>query len=110
MNVQNFIKTAFKSSLSTFGAETITIAGQDVQAIIDETISSNAAGRGTKDNRRALVVKIPGGLVSGKVRSGDAVKARGEDWHVGADEDSIRHGQAALTITLVEPGRRESQY
>lgn len=106
MNVQSFLKSAFKGSLSMLGSETITIAGRSIQAIEDETQSSNSLGIAASDNERMLVVKFAADAYPGAIKSGMAVQARGQSWQVSSDPDAIRRGQIATTLTLIEPERR----
>lgn len=89
------------------GSEEITIAGVKIQAVIDETTSSNALGIGATNNERTMVVKFPPASYTGTLKSGKAVIARGQTWQIAGDPDSIRKGQAAITLTLIEPERRD---
>jgi len=107
MNVQTFLKSAFKNSLSTLGAETIVIGGQSISAVEDETTSSNALGTGAANNERNLVVKFPADAYTGTLKSGTAVTARGQTWQISSEPDAIRKGQIATTLILVEPERRD---
>jgi len=102
MNVQNFLKSAFKGSLSIMGSEPIVISGVTIQAIEDETASSNALGTAAANNERMLVVKFPADAFTGPLKSGIAVAARAQSWQISAEPDSIRKGQIATTITLIE--------
>ena len=106
MNVQSFLKSALKSSLPTLGAETITIGGTSISAIINETESSNELGRGANKDERTLVVQFAADAYTGSTKSGVTVTARGQTWQISADSPSIRKGQVATTLTLVEPERR----
>lgn len=106
MGVQSFVKTAFASCLSTFDAESITVSGVAVSAVIDETASSNALGAGAKKGERGITVQFPSGTLTTTPKSGDTCVARGETWQVSADEGAVRIGQIATTLELVEPGRR----
>lgn len=106
MGVQQFVKNAFKQSLSTFDAEEITIKGQIVRAVLDDTQRSNAAGRGATNNERTLTVTFPPDAITHRPRSGDYIQARGEKWQISSESGSIRIGQAAITLILVEPEHR----
>lgn len=106
MSVQSFLKSALKSSLTTLGAETITIGGVTFSAVIDETASSNELGRGANKDERTLIVKFAADAYSGTMKSGTAVTARSQSWQISAEPDAIRKGQVATTLTLVEPERR----
>lgn len=88
------------------GSEEITIGSTKIQAIEDETASSNALAIAATNNERTLVVKFPADAYSGALKSGMTVNARGEDWQISSDPDSVRKGQVAITIVLVEPERR----
>ena len=105
MGVQRFIKSAFKASLKTFDAESVTIGGVDIQAVIDTNNSSNSLGLGAVDNERTLVVQFPADF-TGELKSGMIAVARGEKWQISSEAGSIQRGQAAITVTLVEPERR----
>jgi 5-keto 4-deoxyuronate isomerase len=108
MSVQTFLLASFKKSLSIMGSEEITIGSTKIQAIEDETASSNPLGIAATDNRRTLVVKFPADAYSAaSLKSGMTVLARGESWQIASDDDSIRTGQIATTITLIEPERRD---
>ena len=106
MSVQSFLKSALKSSLTTLGAETITIGGTSISAVIDETGSSNELGRGANKDERTLIVKFATDAYTGTMKSGTAVTARSQAWQISAEPESIRKGQVATTLTLVEPERR----
>lgn len=106
MSVQSFLLTAFKKSLSTLGAEEIMIGSTRIQAIADETASSNALAMAATNNERTLTVKFAADAYTAALKSGMVVSARGENWQISSDPDSIRKGQAAITIVLVEPERR----
>jgi hypothetical protein len=106
MSVQTFLLTAFKKSLATMGSEEITIGSTKIQAIEDETASSNALAIAATDNERTLVVKFPADAYTGALKSGMTVLARSETWQISSDPDSIRKGKIAITIVLVEPERR----
>ena len=106
MNIQSFLKSALKSSLTTMGAETISIGGTSIKAIINEMESSNALGRAASKDERTLVVQFASDAYSGSTRSGVMVTARGYTWQISSESPSIRDGQVAKTLTLVEPERR----
>lgn len=106
MSVQTFLLTAFKKSLATMGSEEITIGSTKIQAIEDETESSNALGIAATDNERTLVVKFPADAYTGELKSGMTVLARSESWQISSEPNSIRKGRIAITIVLVEPERR----
>ena len=89
------------------GAETITIAGTSISAIEDETGSSNELGRGANKDERTLVVKFAADAYTGTMKSGTPVTARGLSWQISAEPESIRKGQIATTLVLVEPERRQ---
>lgn len=97
----------FKKSLSIMGSEEITIGATKIQAIEDETESSNALAIAATDNERTLVVKFPADAYTGALKSGMTVLARDQTWQISADQgSSIRKGQIAITLVLVEPERR----
>ena len=106
MSVQDFLKTSMASSMPTFGSETVTIGSESVQAIIDETERSNPLTAGAKSEERTLVIQFPSSSYARQIRSGDRVHARGKDWKVSPEDGSVRKGQIATTLTLVEPERR----
>lgn len=107
MGVQQFLKSAFKSSMNIMDAEEILIAGTKVMAVIDETRSSNALGTGAKNNERELIAKFPADGYSGPLRSGMRVEARGEKWRIAADAGAVTRGLVATSILLHEPERRD---
>ena len=106
MSVQSFLKSALKASLTILGSETITIGGTAISAVIDETASSNALGTAATNNERTLVVKFAADAYSGTLKSGTSVTARAQSWQISGEMDSIRKGQIATTLVLVEPERR----
>lgn len=106
MNVQSFLKSAFKGSLAIMGSEEIVISGVKIQAIEDEVASSNPLGIAATNNERTLVVKFPADAYTGALKSGMTVTARSQSWQISSEPDSIRKGQIATTITLIEPERR----
>jgi len=106
MSVQSFLKSALKASLSIMGSETIVIGSTSIQAIEDETGSSNALGTAANNNERTLVVKFAADAYTGALKSGMTVTARGQSWQISSEPDSIRKGQIATTLVLVEPERR----
>jgi hypothetical protein len=106
MGVQDFLKGALKRSMETFDAEEILIEGQTVLAIIDETSSANPLGTGAKKDERELTVQFAAADFQGKLKSGMKVTARDEVWQISAEDGGIRKGQVAVTVILVEPGRR----
>lgn len=106
MSVQSFLLAAFKKSLPTMGAEEITIGSTKIQAVEDETASSNALGIGATNNERMLVVKFPADSYVGYLKSGMTVLAREQTWQISSDPDSIRKGRVAITLVLIEPERR----
>lgn len=106
MSVQRFLLAAFKKSLPTMGAEEITIGSTKIQAVEDETASSNALAIAATDNERTLVVKFPADAYNGALKSGMTVLAREETWQISSEPDSIRKGKVAITLVLVEPERR----
>lgn len=106
MSVQRFLKSAFTKSLGIMGSEEITIGSTIIQAIEDETGSSNALGKSATNSERTLIVKFVTGAYTGVLKSGTKVQARDQNWQISADPDSIRKGQIATTIVLVEPERR----
>jgi len=106
MSVQSFLKSAFKGSLSIMGSETILIGATEVQAIEDEIASSNALGMAATNNERTLVVKFPASAYTGALKSGMIVTAREQTWQISGEMDSIRKGQIATTLVLIEPERR----
>lgn len=89
------------------GSEEIIIDGFKIQAIEDETSSSNALGKAATNNERMLVVKFPAAAFAGALKSGMVVTARGQNWQISSDSDSIRKGQIATTLVLVEPEKRK---
>ena len=89
------------------GSEEIIIAGKKIQTIEDQTESSNALGLAANNNERTLVVSFPADAFTGTLKSGTAVTARGQSWQISSESGSIRKGQIATTITLVEPERRD---
>jgi hypothetical protein len=106
MSVQRFLLAAFKRSLATMGAEEITIGNMKILAIQDETASSNSLGTGAKNNERNLTVKFAADAYTLPIKSGQRVTARGQQWQVSAEPESIRKGPVAITLELVEPERR----
>ncbi len=92
------------------GAEWIVIAGTRIQTIQDETTSSNPLEIAATNDERTLIVKFPADAFTGSLVSGMAVEARGLQWQIDAGLDSIRKGQIATTLTLVEPERRKRDY
>jgi hypothetical protein len=106
MGLQAFLKSGFEQSLETFDAETVTIGSESFLAIIDEKTSARPLGVGAQKDERTLVIQFVAGAFTGALSSGQEVTARGEAWQISAEPDGIRTGQAAVTITLVEPDRR----
>jgi hypothetical protein len=106
MSVQSFLLAAFKKSLVMMGAEEITIGSTKIQAVEDETASSNALATAATNNERNLIVKFPADAYAGTLKSGMTVLARSQTWQISSDPDSIRKGKVAITIVLVEPERR----
>ena len=89
------------------GAEEITIGATVIHAIEDETSSSNALARAATNNERTLVVKFPSDAFAGALKSGMTVTARDQAWQISGDQDSVKRGKVAITLTLVEPERRD---
>jgi len=88
------------------GSEEITIGSTKIQAIKDETASSNALGKAATNNERMLIVKFPADAFTGTLKSGMMVTARSQIWQISSEPDSIRKGQVATTLVLIEPERR----
>lgn len=106
MGVQDFLKSALAASLDTFDAETVTIGGTDISAIIDEKQHANPLGAGAKKAERTLTVQFAASAYTDPLTSGQSVDARGETWQISAEDGAIRKGQIATTLILVEPERR----
>lgn len=93
--------------MGVFDPEEIIIGGVKVMAILDETRSDNQLGTAAMNNRRTLVVQFQTADYSAKIKSGAVVTARAQKWQVSSDPDSIKKGQVATTLTLIEPERRD---
>lgn len=106
MSAISLLKSVAPKLFSILGTEEIFIGSTKVNAVIDETTSSNALGIGATNNERTMVAKFPSGSFTGTLKSGMTVTARGQSWQISAEMDSIHNGYAAKTITLVEPERR----
>jgi hypothetical protein len=106
MGIQQRVKSFLSSAMDQLDGETITIGGTDVSAVIDATEVGDMLGSGAKATQRTLVVQYSIADYSAAVRSGESVTARGETWQVAAEDGGVRRGQAAVTLTLVEPERR----
>ncbi len=89
------------------GSEEITIGATSIQAVEDETTSSNALAIAALNNERTLIVKFPSSAYTGALKSGMTVLARSQTWQISCDPDSIRKGQVATTLVLIEPERRD---
>src|SRR5690606_34761352 len=90
MGVQQFVKAALKSSLSTFDAESITIGASTIKAVIDDIESNTQSGVGAKHSERTLVVTFPADAISTIPKSGDSVTARGMTWQIHSEPGSVR--------------------
>lgn len=88
------------------GAENVTIGGVTFKAICNETTSSNELGRGANKDERNLSAQFSADSYQGSLKSGTAVTARGHQWQISAEPDSIRKNQSTTIIVLVEPERR----
>lgn len=106
MGIQDTVKTMLSREMEKFDGETIVIDGNSVSAVIDMKEVGDLLSTGAKATERTLVVVYSVADYSGAVRSGTSVTARGETWQVAPEPGSIRRGQAAVTLTLVEPERR----
>lgn len=106
MGIQDTIKALLSSEMDKFDGETIVIDGTNVTAVIDVTEAGDMLSTGAKATERTLVVQYSLADYSSAVRSGTSVTARGETWQVAPEPGSVRRGQAAVTLTLVEPERR----
>jgi hypothetical protein len=109
MSAQTLLLSQFKKSLASLGSEEITIGATAIQAIEDETASSNALATAATNNERTLVVKFPADAYTAVLKSGMTVLARSQTWQISSDPDSVRKGQVAITIVLVEPERRNRE-
>lgn len=108
MGLNQFLKNGFAASLDVFDPEEVRIGNAPVfLATADETTSSNALGVGAMKGERNLRIQFPTDFYRGELKSGMSVSARGQDWQISADDDSISRGAVATTIQLVEPERRE---
>lgn len=106
MGIQDTVKAMLSRAMDQFDGETIVIGGTSVAAVIDMKEAGEMLSTGAKAAERTLVVVYSVADYSGAVRSGTSVTARGETWQVSPEPGSIRRGQAAVTLTLVEPERR----
>lgn len=77
-----------------------------ILAVEDETTLHNPLGTAATNNERTLVVKFPADAYTSPLKSGMAVTARDQAWQISSDPDSIRKGRIAITLTLIEPERR----
>lgn len=100
------LKSMLSGAMSQFDSETIVIAGTNVPAVINETDLSNSLGAGAKKTERTLVAVFSLADYDASIRSGQSITARGQTWQVATEPGSIRRGQVAVTLVLVEPERR----
>lgn len=87
--------------LTKLGAETITVNGQNMQAIPAEIDSDRELMGGSREERQILY-QFPSNAKL-KLRTGMLCKAQGQDWKINA----IERGKAMTTLTLIEPNRVE---
>lgn len=106
MGIQDRVKGFLSSAIDQFDGEPIVIGGETIKAVIDTLDLGIALGVGAKIEERSLRVQFSTADYNATIRSGDTITARGETWQVSSDPTAILRGQAAITLMLVEPERR----
>ena len=106
MGIQDRVKGFLSTSIDQFDGESIVIGGETIKAVIDTLDLGIALGVGAKTEERNLRVQFSTADYNSSIRSGDTITARGATWQVSSEPSAIQRGQAAITLILVEPERR----
>ena len=99
MNIQALVKKTLGDNLSTLGAESITINGQSVDAVLSE-VDQETSLIGGRRVERTLTGQFPTNRDM-SLRTGMSVYVDKKKWKI----ERFQRGQAMTTITLIEPNR-----
>lgn len=93
------VKSTLADNMDTLGAESITIDGQSVFAILAEVDQETSIMGGSRVER-SLTGQFPTNKSIG-LRTGMAVSVGKKKWKL----ESFQRGQAMTTINIIEPNR-----
>jgi hypothetical protein len=101
MGIQQFIRDAFRGSLTIFDAELVDYGGNHYTGVVAEDQSGLELEDGGDRIPRSLTVEFPAGTFPRRPRDGQPMMVRGKSWQI-AD---VNAGQAVVRIALREDNK-----